>query len=221
MLLTHSSQQNWLLLIYFTTGIPRYQLNYDSTYKPTRYEVDGYTLNSNITIHLINMYAPSYSHKARHHFYKSLRHRWFRLHNIIVMGDFNNVEDEARDRMRPSPSHHTDDITTFLEFRTTHRLLDAYIEQYELEDDEPVMMTNTTNIQNGLTTHSRIDRAYYSRQIHGIVRFDDKDNIPPCAASTQGHSPIAITLLDPKSPGYTNTKRSGEWASTHSMTPLC
>ena len=57
------------------------------------------------------------------------------------MGDSNNVEDEARDRMRPSPSHHTDDITTFQEFRTTHRLLDAHIEQYELEDDEPVMMT--------------------------------------------------------------------------------
>ena len=81
-------------------------------------------------IHLINMYAPSYSHKARHHFYKSLRHRWFRLHNIIVMGDFNNVEDEFRDRMRAVPVQHTDDITSFLEFRTSHKLLDSYIEQY-------------------------------------------------------------------------------------------
>ena len=60
MLSTHSSQQNWLLLIYFTTGIPRYHLNYDSTYKPTQYEVDGYTLNSNI---IINIYILStYTH---------------------------------------------------------------------------------------------------------------------------------------------------------------
>ena len=144
------------------------------------------------------MYAPSYSPKARHYFYKCIRHKWFRLHNVIVMGDFNNVEDETRGRLRPSPSHHTDDITTFFEFRTSHRLLDAYIEQYELDEDEPVMMTNHTNIQNGLTSHSRIDRAYYSQQLHGIVWFDDQDNIPSCAVSTQGHSPIAITLLDPK-----------------------
>ena len=51
--------------------------------------------HNNKYIHLISMYASSCSHKARDYFYKSLRHKWFRLHNIIVMGDFNNVEDET------------------------------------------------------------------------------------------------------------------------------
>ena len=80
-----------------------------------------------------NIYAPSYSHKARHYFYKSLRHKWFRLNRIIIAGDFNNVEDEYRDRIRTTPVHNSEDITTFLEFRASHKLLDSYIEQYELD----------------------------------------------------------------------------------------
>ena len=99
--------------------------------------------------------------------------------------------------MRAVPVQHTDDITSFLEFRTSHKLLDSYIEQYELDEDEPVMMTNSTQVQNGNVTHSRIDRAYYSQPLHGKIRFDDPDLIPHAAVSTQGHIPIAITILDP------------------------
>ena len=153
--------------------------------------------HNNKLIHLINMYAPSHNAKSRKFFYKAMRYRWARLHNILLIGDFNNVEDETRDRLRPKPPQHIEDVTTFLDMRTSHRLLDAYIEQYELDDDEPVMMTNTTNTTNGIT-NSRIDRAYYSRSLHGIIRFDEPDTIPTCAVNTQGHSPIAITILDPK-----------------------
>ena len=99
--------------------------------------------------------------------------------------------------MRAVPVQHTDDITSFLEFRTSHKLLDSCIEQYELDEDEPVMMTNSTQVQNGNVTHSRIDRAYYSQPLHGKIRFDDPDLIPHAAVSTQGHIPIAITILDP------------------------
>ena len=134
---------------------------------------------------------------ARHYFYKSLRHKWFRLNRLIIAGDFNNVEDEYRDRIRTTPVHNSEDITTFLEFRASHKLLDSYIEQYELDEDEPIMMTNTTHVHHGNLTHSRIDRAYYSQSLHGKIRFDDPDTIPPAAVSTQGHTPIAITILDP------------------------
>ena len=81
--------------------------------------------HDNHTIHLVNIYGPSNSQKARHYFYKSLRYKWFRLNRVIVAGDFNNVEDEFRDRIRGTSVQHIEDITTFLEFRTSHKLLDS------------------------------------------------------------------------------------------------
>ena len=124
---------------------------------------------NNTNINLVNMYAPSGSTTMKKLFYKSLKTKFSTEPNLIMMGDWNHVEDNARDRIYEDPNNipPNTQIQEYDQFIANHGVLDTYLQEYDDEDNDlhvPMRMTCTT-----ARSSSRIDRAYHGLDLEGTV----------------------------------------------------
>ena len=159
------------------------------------------TLPNNKHIYISEVYAPSNSPKARHYFFEYLDRNLAAEDPTIVVGDFNNVEDPDEDIVRTNQidpiRQINEDLSTFFAFCATRQLTDSYLSVIDDEIWEPRLMTNKSQLANGATTYSRIDRFYHSPQLHDKVYIENftcrtTDTQPINIVST--HNPIDLTI---------------------------
>ena len=141
-----------------------------------RYITIKISLPNDKQLFISEIYAPSNSPTARQYFYKYLDTHLTAADPMIVVGDFNNVEDPDEDIIRtiqPTAQGQHEDLTTFFRFCGNRQLCDSYLSTRDDEFWEPRLMTNKSAISEQSTTYSRIDRFYHSPELHDKVYIEN------------------------------------------------
>ena len=93
------------------------------------------------TINCINLYGPTGENaKARKKlFFGSLRNKFNNLSNLVVMGDWNHIEDNTRDKVYLDQRNNLpsiDDVPEYTQFINNNTLIDTYLQEYLDEDND-------------------------------------------------------------------------------------
>lgn len=146
-------------------------------------------------IEVINIYAPAEQGRANANFYKNINNFLIsdRKLPIILIGDFNFVEEPAADRSRTSAGYlERSEISreTFRQISSARKLVDVYRNLYPYG-------VGYTHFNKGCGIHSRLDRIYiHGDFLHKVSKFHSS------SAPISDHFPIGITIENKISPKW-------------------
>ena len=146
------------------------------------------------------LHAPSDSQQNVNAFYTNIKRKWARCHNLIIGGDWNDVEEPSRGRHRiweNADPHQNEQYQAHKEFDTFHNLYDTALNNIDEDQEDIPHMTNRSKHSKGITL-SRIDRIYVNGDLEGQTFNLNHENNPENPYSTPPitttHYPVVIQV---------------------------
>jgi len=132
--------------------------------------------HGNLTIEILNLYAPAGSGQGNADFYKNINRFFIPKKDtpILILGDFNFVQNPEKDRSKASIAYKNEsDISRqiFSEIASARKLIDAYRHFFPNG-------VGYTHFNKGCGIHSRLDRLYMHQDYsHLLTKFHPPTNM--------------------------------------------